>query len=456
MNRQIPRPKLKEKIIQVKVYLEKDIWRIEVKELPWYKRIVIQSLKTLFLSLKGFVEDKCQVRASALTFFSLLSVVPVIALAFAISKGFGLEKVLEETLKENLVGHEEVLNYILEFSRSMLNTTKGGLIAGIGIVVLFFSVMRLLNHIENAFNAMWEVKRPRPFMRKFADYLSIMLFAPILLILSSSATVFVTTLLENITSEYAVMRYASPFLYKMVKFLPYVLLWLLFTLLYIIMPHTKVKFLSALIAGIVAGSAFQLLQWGYINFQVGVGRYGAIYGSFAALPLFLIWLQLSWLIILLGGEISYAVQNIKKYRIDQEELEISYNYKKRLYLLIMHKIIKRFTTGKQPLTSSEIAEELEIPLPYVKLLLDDLIEVKLLVEVRTEIENQLAVLPAIDINQLSINYIIDKLETNGRDEITVAKIPEYAVIKKTLSNISKALKNTEGEILLKDLKTYQA
>jgi len=273
-------------------FIKHDVWRIRRTNLPPGKSFFLTLLRVLILSVRGFNEDKCELRASALTFYSLISIVPVAAMAFGIAKGFGFEKVLEAQLRSKLTGHEEILNNVIQFSHSLLESTKGGLLAGIGLIVLFWAVIKVLGQIEESLNDIWGIKEQRSLGRKFGDYLSLMLVCPILIILSSSVTIFVTTQVTLIMERITILGAFSPVVLFLMKLLPYSLLWGLFTFLYMFMPNTKVRFTSALLAGVVSGTIFQVVQWAYIAFQIGVAKYNAIYGSFAAFPLFLIWLQL--------------------------------------------------------------------------------------------------------------------------------------------------------------------
>ena len=288
-------------------FIKTDIWRIRVRNLPRRKSFFIKQLRILLLAIRGFHGDKCPLQASALTFYSILSVVPVVAMAFGVAKGFGFQKLLEKQLLEKFPGQEEVMMQVVNFALSLLENTKGGMIAGIGVAVLLWTVIKVLSNIERSFNTIWEIKKSRTFGRKFSDYLSIMLISPILVIMSSSVTVFITTQVTLITEKIALLGIFSSLIFFILKLLPYCLVWILFTFIYILMPNTKVNFSSGFIAGVFAGTIFQLAQWAYIYFQVGVAKYNAIYGSFAALPLFLVWLQLSWLIVLLGAEISFLI-----------------------------------------------------------------------------------------------------------------------------------------------------
>ena len=287
-------------------YLKKEIWRIKIEEVPRGKSFLLRPLRIFLLAFRGFNEDKCQLRASALTFYSLLSVVPVIALAFAISKGFGLQKNLELLLTNELEGQQEVLKWVIQFANALLANTKGGVIAGVGVLTLLWAVISLLNSVETAFNDIWYLKKGRGFATKLSNYLSLMLICPVLLISSSSLTVFITSQMTLITEKISLLGKISPFIFFLLKLSPYFFLWVLFTFMYIVIPNTRVSFKGGLFAGIITGTIFQLVQKAYIYFQIGVSQYNAVYGGFAALPLFLAWLQLSWLIVLLGAEISFA------------------------------------------------------------------------------------------------------------------------------------------------------
>ena len=307
------KPGIKTFIIKAKNFILYDIWRIELKKLSKINQATIKSVRTLALALRGFKEDKVGLRASALTFYSILSVVPIMAMIFGIASGFGFKEKIEQLLIENLQGQEEVANWLIDFSGNMLNNAKGGWMFGVGLIFLLWTVLQVLGNIENAFNSIWQVKRSRVFFRKFSDYFSIMLIAPILILISSSTQIFVIDMVDKLTHDVTIIGYIGPFLQQLVKLIPFIIIWLLFTFIYMVMPNTKVNFGAALFAGIVTGTAFQLLQWGYIHFQVGVSKYNAIYGSFAALPLFLVWLNWSWLIVLFGAEISFSAQNHHQY-----------------------------------------------------------------------------------------------------------------------------------------------
>ena len=309
------------------------------------------------------------------------------------------------------------MNYIIKLSTDVLEDVEGGLLAGIGLIVLIWSVMQVLTNIENSLNAIWQIKKPRTFFRKVSDYLSIMLISPLLIILSSTVMVFISTKVQAAQENIIIFQAVTPFLLNLIRIVPYALVWLLFTLVYIILPNTKVTFRYALIAGILAGTGFQLVQWAYIHFQIGVAKYSAIYGTFAALPLFLIWLQLSWLIVLLGAEISFAYQNIEQYENEAGSLHISTQNKRILSLVIVHHIIKNFEVGGEPETSSMISQKLEIPIRLVRDILFDLTKACVLNETVTESPREKGYQPAIDIDRIDIQFVSEKLDAIGVDHI---------------------------------------
>ena len=424
---------------------------MRLKDLSGHRYFLIRQLRIYLLAVKGFYEDKCQLRASALTFYSILSVVPVLAMGFGIAKGFGLERMIENELKSSLSGQEEVLNWIIEFANKMLDNTKEAYIAGLGFVILFWSVIKVLSNIEESFNDVWRIKKSRTWGRKFSDYTAVMIFAPILLIGSSAGTVFLKTMIQEVTQGNTLLETVGPFLTFLINLAPYFLVWILFTLLYTFMPNTHVKFKSGLIAGIIAGTIYQIFQILYIEFQGMVTTYNAIYGSFAALPLFLMWLQLSWLVVLFGAEISFAEQNVENYEYEAETTEISYDYKRLLSLYVLHQIVDNFKQDKVPLHSQEISHRLEMPIRLVREILFNLDNAGLISELTTEKDKQMAYQPAFDINHMSVNKVIDALENSGSDKIPVLETEEYADLKLIIEEYRKSFSVDGREILLKDI-----
>jgi membrane protein len=432
-------------------FLKTDIWRLQGHKLPPRRFFWITQLRIVLLAIRRFVEDKCDSRASALTFYSLLSIVPVVAMAFAVAKGFGVEKMLAEQLMAKLEGHEEVAERIISFAQSMLENTKGGAIAGVGIVVLLWTVIKVLGNIEASFNDIWGVKTPRRMGRKLADYLSVMMICPILLITASSVTVLLTTRVATMVERLSFLGYFANVLIFFLKLLPYGVIWIVFTFIYAFMPNTKVQLKSALWAGILAGTIYQLTQLAYITFQIGVANYGAIYGSFAALPLFLVWLQLSWVILLLGAEFSFAHQNVATYEFESDCRSVSYSFKQLVALLIACLSVKRLLAAEEPLTAEDISRELEVPIRLVRSVLFELTETRVLSQVYVKDRDEPAYEPACDIHGLTVVTIMEKLDQRGIDSIPIAESSDLSKIQETLRRLRELKQQSPANLELEEL-----
>jgi membrane protein len=427
------------------------IWHTPLSELSRQKSILIKQLRIIVLAARGFSNDKVQLQASALTFYSLLSVIPVFAIAFAIAKGFGLDQNLEQELSKNFQSYQEVLNWLLKTSRNALDATNGGYIAGVGVIILFWSVMSLLNNIESSFNHIWQIRSSRPWYRKFTDYLTIMLIAPVFLILASSITVFIKTNLGDFMSKAPILDFFKPIIVFLVQFTPYFLWWFTLTLLFIIMPNTKVKFRSAFVAGLVAGTILQLLLWFYFGLQFGISKLSIIYGTFAAIPLFIILLQSIWTVVLLGAEISFANQNVSRYEFESEALNIS-NYQKRaLTIMIMSLIIKNFANGEPPVGAETISVRLKIPVRLVRDIVQDLNAVGLVSMIHSNDNKERLYQPAMDINSLTISFVLSRLDRKGIEQTTMLKNKEFEKINTMLAKFDKLMAKSDSNVLIKDI-----
>ena len=323
--------------------------------------------------------------------------------------------------------------------------------AGVGLVLLFWSVVKVLGHIEASLNDIWEIKTSRSWGRKFSDYLAVMLLSPVLIIVSSSATVFVTSQITQLTDKFGLSTVVTPLISLGFKLSPYVLIWILFTVIYVMMPNTKVNFKAGLIAGVIAGTIFQIVQWGYISFQIGVARYNAIYGSFAALPLFLMWVQISWWVVLFGAELSFANQNVGTYEYEPDSLKVSPAFKKVLTLQVAHLLIKNFARGDRPLTDTEICSRLKIPIRLLHSILFDLVQSRIVTETTTGVDQRYGYQPARDINKLTIKYVVDAVEQNGSNDIPVARTTEFAALSEALDKFRAEMESSPANKLLKDI-----
>lgn len=431
-------------------HLQNRILRYDKDALPRSTAMILKPLQIFAEAVRGYVRNNCVLHASALTFYSLLSVVPVVAMAFGIAKGFGLEDRLERQLYLRFAGQEEVLSKIIDFARTLLDNTQGELIAGIGIVVLFWSSIKVLSHIESTLNTIWSVGGRR-FIHKVTNYLTILIISPLLIIVSSSVTVFIKTQVLATTERWEILQAAGSIITMSLKLLPFGLIWLLFIMIYLVMPNTQVRLGSALIAGIIAGSLFQLSQGVYISAQVVVARYNAIYGSFAALPLFLIWLQLSWMMVLLGAQIAHAHQFQGNLTMGRDVRNSCQKDKKRCALSILRWIIQQFSEGTSPPTAERIAQHLTLPYTLAEQMIDHLRQCGLISAVAVEGSDDLAYQPAKDIHTIRIAPVLDALDRVGRPAIPPHQQTEFDAVTRAIEAIQKEIDRSPANILVKDI-----
>ena len=411
---------MKKKITDIWKFLTYDIWRITEDEVTRTKFSLYNIIKTVYLCINRFTKDRMANKASALTYSTLLAIVPILAILFAVARGFGFDNLMEHQFRNGFGGNTETTEAILSFVNSYLSQTKGGIFIGVGLVMLLWTVINLVSNIEITFNRIWEVKKARSMYRKITDYFSMFLLMPILIVVSGGLSLFMSTILKQMDD---------------------------FVLL-----APVVKFKHALIAGILAGSAYQAFQFLYINSQLWVSKYNAIYGSFAALPLFLLWLQISWTICLFGAELTYAGQNIRSFSFDQDTRNISRRYRDLISILIMSLIAKRFEKNEPPYTAAEISEEHQIPIRLTNQVLYQLQEIELIHEVVTdEKSEEIGYQPSMDINQLNVAVLLDRLDTYGSENFKIDKDEEFNDEWKVLTESREEYYKKASKVLLKDL-----
>lgn len=309
-------------------------------------------LRFCYLIKTGFALHHGALRASALTYTTVLSLVPVLAIAFAILKGLGAQNTLEPLLHKLAGDSQETISRIVAY----VNNTNFKSIGAIGVLALVVTVVSLLENIEMAFNTIWGVRETRSLQRRFSDYLSVVVVGPILILVATS----MTTSLQNqwIVKWLLQNEYFGEAVLFAFRLSPYVSVWIALVFLYIYIPNTKVRFRSALLGGILAGTAWQVAQWAYFHFQVGVANYNAIYGTLAALPVFLVWVYTSWLIVLLGVEIVCAHQLRRHVGVCSGSGTWSQAAREERALALMLQVCRHFREGGTPPVAAQLATEL--------------------------------------------------------------------------------------------------
>ncbi len=425
-------------------FVSEKLWKVRISKVDRRQGLLIRQLRVFSLAAKRFGTDNCLTAATALTFYTLFSIVPVLALVFAIAKGFGYEKDLQVQILSNYPQYSDVLSNAFVYANQMLSTTRGGVIAGIGILLLLWSVMKLLMSMEEIFNNIWEIKRGRSWVRKLTDYLTIMIVGPVFLIVSAGLTVAVQARIGN-------MQYLGFLGTISLKILAYSLIASIFAFIYLALPNTKVKYLPAIIAAVISMAAFELLGWAYVKFQIGVNRMNAIYGTFAALPLFLIWVQYCWYIVLFGAELTYSYQNVDHYELDDDIQKLSPRYKKVVALMIANLVAKKFHNLEKAPTINDISDRLDLPSKLTRTIVNEFVECGVFVEVRPEGEKDIFYIPGVPDTKFTVKYLIDALEKKGVNNLPIADSDEMLHINELMKELDRSMDTDLGHLNVKDI-----
>lgn len=401
---------MRRKIDNIILYLRRGMWQTRREEVSPLVFVLLTILRRLVVTVKFFTTRSVTDMASALTYSTLLAIVPILAVVFAIARGFGFSKYIEIWFRDALSSQPQAADTIIGFVNSYLVHTKSGIFLGIGLLFMLFTVLMLISNIEKAFNKIWQVQHPRSLFRTVTDYLAMFFLVPIIIVVTSGVSIVMATFASDI-EEYVVI---GPMMRLFISVMPYVLMSAVFVGFYIFMPNTKVNFSAAFFPGILSGVAMQVLQVFYIHSQIFLSSYNAIYGSFAALPLFMLWVQISWSICLFGAELSYTSQNMESFDLLGQMDELSYRYRMMLSALLLGKICRRFDEAKPPYTAVELKLETNIPVRIVQQLLFEMQTAGLVTYIAgDEKDVDARYQPALSLRQLTLGLMIDRLESSG-------------------------------------------
>jgi membrane protein len=434
-------------IISFFKFVTVDIWRITIYDEKGKKGILFLVLKTIVLTIRNFFESRMQVKASALTYYSVFALIPIMAFIFGIARGFGFDSYIVEILADKFSNQGDTIKYLFEMVESYLNHAKGGIFVGIGVIFLLWSMLNVFTQIEKSFNEIWKVKKHRSFIRKFTDYFSLMLLVPFMITISSGITFYFRYIIADLHDSYII----SPALKTILFVQPYFTTWLIFTLVYIIVPNTKVKLSNAAIAGLVSGITFQLFQHLYVYVQTWMTAYNAVYGGLAAIPFLLLFLQISWIIVLFGAELSFAGQTVRKYEFETDIKSMSHRYYEFMLLSIAKIIIERFEKGEKPLSVEKLSDTYKLPIRLVSVMTDKLCKAGILIETLSKTDKETTYQPAMDINKITVAYFFNKIDTDGSECFKLEERPELKPIWEYTLHIRETVSRASKNQLIKDL-----
>ncbi|MDE6827648.1 MAG: YihY/virulence factor BrkB family protein [Alistipes sp.] len=432
------------KIKHIIAYFTDTVFRRDASE--WRNpaaRWLVRQYRLLFYTARGLKEHGTLIRSAALTFYTLMSLVPIVAVAFAVVKGFGLADGLVQNLYSIFPQNPEIIDYIVAFAEKALARTQGGVVAVVALVMLFWAVIRVFGSIENAFNNIWEVKAERSIARQWSDYIAIVMIVPVLWVIAGAVGGYARQLLG----------FGDGWFYSLLsQVMSVVVVWVMFTVFYVVIPNARVRFPSALMAGIVAGTAFALFQWGYLYVQRWMTSYNAIYGSFAALPLFMIWMQTSWQILLFGGELSFAYQNVSRFCEERESLRISYDQRRKVLVAVMLIVVEHLRTQGGATPVETIRDRLDLPTRIVNDILYQLVQADLLLAVPVDADDrEKEYIPAQDVTSLTVYGVLEAVEQSGNGGFDPAPTPEFSCIDRELERIKQHARKSQENVKIIDL-----
>lgn len=417
--------RLKDRAIAIWEYCSVGVWEDKRDTLK------VKTVKTLNLTVRTFLSSDLQSKACAMTYRTLLAIVPALALLFAIGRGFGFQNLLQNQLYQYLPSQHRALEMAFSFVDSCLAQASEGIFVGVGIVFLLWTLVSLLDSVEESFNDIWGVTVDRPLARKVTDYLAIFIILPVLMICSSGLQIFMSNTIQKLLPFTDI----TPFIGDLLDLASVGLSWLFFAGAYMLIPNTKVKFQNALIAGVLAGTAFQVLQWLFVTGQIYVSKYNAIYGSFSFLPLMLIWMQLSWLITLAGALVCRSSQSINMFSYEKQITAISTDYRRKVCVAVLTVILRRFRRQEKPVNIGALSDQFLIPPRLTGMIVTELIDCGLIVRLAvadgSPDESDLPLVPSTSPEHYTLGHVLNILDKHGASDF----IPEFDRNFKLLSDI---------------------
>lgn len=415
------------------------------------KSMKVRLIKTVNLTVQAFLNRDLQIKSMAITYQTVFAMVPALALLLAISKGFGFQEIVEKELYTYFPSQSKALGAALGFVDSYLAEASSGILVGVGLIVLLWTLISLLSNIEDAFNNIWDLKTGRNTIQKIKDYIAIFLLIPILMILSSGISIFMSsTVLAAVP-----FAFLTPMVNAFMELLPVVLTWGAFTLCFWLIPNTKVEFKFAAISGAFCAVAFEVLQLLFLNGQIYVSKYNAIYGSFAFLPLMLIWLQLSWLLLLSGCGLTYSLQNVFSYNFFGNLTTVAESYFRKVLLVVTAVIYRRFHIGLSAPTRNSLSMTYGLPIRMVSGIADRLEKAGLIQIIESrDGKNDPGLIPTTDTDRIMVKDVVARVESAGMKDFIPEFNTTYRQALAELNDISERMYEAAGDKLIRDLDIF--
>lgn len=439
-------------ILSAKNKLNTLLWEKDLAAMPPWQASTIKLFRIFQAVIRDLSGGLLTLRAMGLVYTTLLSLVPLLAVGFSVLKGFGVHNQIEPILQRALMplGEKgaEITAYIIIF----VDNIKVGILGAVGIALLFYTVVSLIQKIESALNYTWRITEYRSLAQRISDYLSIIMVGPVLVFAALGITATITN--SNIVTSISSIEPFGVLISITGKLLPYLLIIVAFTFIYVLIPNTKVKFISALTGATIAGILWQTAGVLFASFVASSTNYTAVYSSFAILILFMIWLYLSWLILLIGAAISFYHQHPEQIRTGRQALTLSGRLREKIALLVMYHIGKSFHNNDTPWSLNTLAKRINLSTDALSIVMKSLIHNNL---ISRSCDQEISYLPSHSLEHISIANILSAIRAaeEGPGLNPEAITSEDAIDQLTI-NIEKSINNHLDTQSLRDLITNQS
>lgn len=428
------------------------LWQKDLSTLPGWQSKAIHLLRILQAVGRDLKDGMLTLRAMSLVYTTLLSLVPLLAVSFSVLKGFGVHNQIEPVLLSVLepLGDKgvEITGHIIGF----VDNIKVGVLGFLGLGLLIYTVISLIQKIERAFNYTWRITSYRSLAQRFSDYLSVVMVGPVLIFTALGVTATISSS-EAMTSISAIAPVG--FVFKAIgKLLPYVLVIAAFTFIYILVPNTRVRFKSALLGGVIAGILWETTGWLFASFVANSTNYTAVYSSFAILIVFMIWLYLSWLILLTGSSIAYYHQHPERIANRAQILRMSCRLREKVALMAMYRIAKNFHDDKPAWDHERLAQHIDVASEALALVIDALINTGLITLGGKDCS---CYVPAHSLEHIRIKTVLDAVRAAEETHyLHPDSLKSGEIIEQLISRIDNSVEQTLDNMTLRDLITQES
>ncbi len=429
-----------------------EVWFAPSAGQPFYKRAAREIYKTVVVTVKKTIKDGCMDQSSALSYYTALAIVPVLAMVFGFAGGFGFENAVQTVIAPVATSDMPFWNHLLEFAQNFLQKTNSGIIGGTGLIILLWIIITVLTRIEASLNTIWEIRKGRRFLRKATDYITLMMLTPMLLYVAVSARTYLTDHLNELVD----ISFFQSLVRAVLAATPFLSTVFLICMVYLILPNRKMPAGPVLISSIITTVCFIVFQTLYIRLQKYMTGYNVVYGSFAALPLFLIWLRISWLILLVGAELGFSIYRRNQYIFETDYRHLS-EFRRKIYALEMTSLlVKHFEQRQGGMNVGDLAREIGAPRPYLYRIAQELTATGVLSCIFLNDDrytDKACYQPAFDTHRLHVSDVLSALDRYDYAEDYQPENSEaYVYFEQYLNALNQRFTASDADTLVRDFK----